>query len=281
MDVQPKLDKASFQTIADFAFRESGLTLVDQKSKMIQSRLRHRLRSLKLKSFAEYCAFIQSGDGHEERKQLISALTTNVSHFFREKHHFETLVQHVAASMPKLKNGSSLRIWSAGCSNGQEAVSIAIRLLSAFPQIDSFDVRILATDIDPEVISFAKLGNYPQKFMNGVNAIDTEKYFVASSTINGEETFSTSNKIKNLIRFNELNLLRPWPMKGLFDVILCRNVVIYFDLDTQNALWPRFRDALKPDGLLFLGHSERISTPSNFGFECSGPTTYSPAQTNR
>jgi chemotaxis protein methyltransferase CheR len=271
---QAKLDKASFRAIADLAYRESGLTLVEEKTTMIQSRLRHRLQALKLSDFSEYCTFVNSESGKGERKQLISALTTNVSHFFRENHHFDALCEHVNAALPVLRNGGRIRIWSAGCSNGQEAISVAIRLLEAVPDIANLDLRILATDIDPEVVSFAKQGRYPKKFMNGVARPILDTHFVAGPEKGGEETFVTGAKVQKLIHFNELNLLAPWPMKRQFDVIFCRNVVIYFDAETQVGLWPRFRKALTPGGLLFLGHSERIADPATFGFECSGPTTY-------
>ncbi|MGJ8627922.1 MAG: CheR family methyltransferase [Sulfitobacter sp.] len=272
--VQTELDMASFRSIADLAYRESGLTLVEEKATMIQSRLRHRLRALKLTDFSDYCTFVQSENGRNERKQLISALTTNVSHFFRESHHFDRLCEHVRSALPKLRSGGRLRIWSAGCSNGQEAVSIAIQLLELAPEIAELDLRILATDIDPEVVSFARQGRYQAKLMNGVAPPLREKYFDEVTKTTGDELFASCSTVQNLIRYNELNLLAKWPMQGRFDVIFCRNVVIYFDLETQVGLWPRFRNALTPDGMLFLGHSERIADPASFGFECSGPTTY-------
>ncbi len=271
-----QLDKSSFQIIAELAYRESGLTLVDEKITMIQSRLRHRLRALKISGFSEYCDLITSDNGRDERKQLISALTTNVSHFFRENHHYDVLIDHVLARLPALQKGGRLRIWSAGCSNGQEALSVAIKLAEVIPDIASLDLRILATDIDPAVIKFARAGCYPERLMNGVERSLLGKYFSKSSDLISEKTYSTRSDIRSLIQFNELNLLGPWPMNGPFDAIFCRNVVIYFDLKTQTALWPRFHQILKPDGLFFLGHSERIANPSEFSFRCSGPTVYIP-----
>ena len=271
---QAELDKVSFRAIADLAYRESGLTLVEEKTTMIQSRLRRRLLALKLSEFSDYCDFVYSEGGRGERKQLISALTTNVSHFFREDHHFDALCTRVHASLSMLRAGGRMRIWSAGCSNGQEAVSAAIRLLEICPEIAGHDLRILATDIDTEVVSFARRGCYPKRFTTGIAPEKLTKFFDAGPEIDGEETFITKASVKRLIRFNELNLLNSWPMQGRFDAIFCRNVVIYFDLETQTRLWPRFREALTPGGLLFLGHSERIGDPAAFGFECSGPTSY-------
>lgn len=270
------LDGASFRKIAEIAYRESGLTLVEEKSSMIQSRLRHRLRDLSLPSFEAYCDLVQSERGQAERRHLISALTTNVSHFFREDHHFETLRQELEDRLPDLRNGKTVRIWSAGCSNGQEAFSAAMTILETVPEASSLDIRILATDIDPEVVSFARTATYPKRLISGVPKHLLAKYFYKQGRDNEEILFRAKPKLREMIQFNELNLLSDWPMQKSFDVIFCRNVVIYFDLKTQNALWPRYLNKLPQDGVLFLGHSERISDPAAFGFTCTGPTTYRP-----
>jgi chemotaxis protein methyltransferase CheR len=271
------LDTASFRAIAALAYRESGLTLVEEKSSMIQSRLRHRLRDLGLVDFPSYCALIESDQGCAERQHLISALTTNVSHFFREGHHFNTLESELDRCLPKLRAGGQMRIWSAGCSNGQEALSAAITLTERVPDIANLDVKILATDIDPEVVRFARQGIYPERLLGGVPKELVGKYFQKVDGPSNEAHFTARGDLKTMIRFNELNLLSSWPMKKTFDVIFCRNVVIYFDLVTQENLWPNFRAALASDGVLFLGHSERIGDPVKFGFTCTGPTTYRPS----
>ncbi len=273
-----RLDPSSFRAIADLAYRESGLTLVAEKASMIQSRLRHRLKALGLPDFAQYCDFVLSNDGLDERRALISALTTNVSHFFREQHHFDTLCQIVTARMPLLREGGQLRIWSAGCSNGQEALSAAITLLELAPEIAKLDVRILATDIDPEVIAFAREAVYPKRLLGGVGPDLLARYFDPVGSPGGDPQFRAGASLTGMIRYKELNLLREWPMRGRFNVIFCRNVVIYFDAATQSALWPRFRAVLEPEGTLFMGHSERITTPETFGFVCTGLTTYSPRE---
>lgn len=270
------LDPTSFRAIADLAYRESGLTLIEEKSSMIQSRLRHRLRALGMSDFATYCDFVGSENGQPERQHLISALTTNVSHFFREDHHFEALKKEIDRCLPKLRSGGQMRIWSAGCSNGQEALSTAMTLLEHAPEIAKYDVRILATDIDPEVVSFARSSTYPERLIGGVPPALLTKYFDKSDGPGGEPQYKARTALSDFIRINELNLLARWPMTKSFDVIFCRNVLIYFDLQTQEKLWPKFHKALDKDGVLFLGHSERIVDPENFGFECTGPTTYRP-----
>ena len=271
-----ELDPESFRAIADLAYRESGLTLVEEKSSMVRSRLRHRLRDLGLPSFSAYSDLLLSEAGKQERRHLISALTTNVSHFFREEHHFQTLVEEFEKRLPALRAGGSMRIWSAGCSNGQEAVSAAISLLECTSDAASLDVRVLATDIDSKVVEFARAGVYPERLMRGVPAKLLAKYFTEEQTRDPEPHFRIRPVVAGMIRVNELNLLSSWPMTKRFDVIFCRNVVIYFDLAIQASLWPRFHKALAPDGVLFLGHSERIADGSAHGFACTGPTTYRP-----
>ena len=271
------LDSESFRAIADLAYRESGLILSEEKKAMIQSRLRPRLKALNMRDFPSYSSFVGSEAGTAERPQLISALTTNVSHFFRENHHFELLCKAVLERrLESLRNGGQLRIWSAGCSNGQEACSAAISMLEHAPDIGRLDVRVLGTDIDQKVVSFARQGAYPESFLNNVPETIVRKYFT-QETVDGTTMFKTKPAISNLIRFNPLNLLADWPMKCKFDVIFCRNVVIYFDPETQMRLWPRFRACLKSDGYLFLGHSERIAAPDLYDFKAAGPTAYQPA----
>lgn len=269
------LDPASFRAIADLAYRESGLTLVVEKTTMIQSRLRPRLRALGLQDFEQYSDYLRSDAGMAERKQLISALTTNVSHFFRESHHFDRLAEVFEARLDDLRKGGRMRIWSAGCSNGQEAYSAAMTLLERCPDIARFDLRILATDIDPKVVQFAQDGVYPERLMDGVPEALRKRHFSARREAD-EQRFTVKEAVRKLIRFKELNLLSDWPMQGRFDVIFCRNVVIYFDPATQARLWPRFHAALRPEGMLFVGHSERIAPPESMGFRGDGPTCYRP-----
>lgn len=266
----------SFAAIAQLAYRESGLQLAAEKTSMIQSRLRHRLRALNIPDFDNYSAFVCSDDGRSERRHMISALTTNVSHFFREKHHFEVLSKHLKQDLlPRLRSGQKTRIWSAGCSNGQEAFSIAMTILDLAQDTHDLDVRILATDIDAKVVRFASEARYPERLTSGVPEAKLNQYFT-KDVEGGETIFSANQKLREMVTFKELNLLAEWPMRQEMDIIFCRNVVIYFDLETQNRLWPRFRKILKPDGYLFLGHSERIADPETVGFKTDGPTTYRP-----
>lgn len=273
------MDDASFRMIAALAYQEIGLTLVEQKKSMIQSRLRHRLSELGLADFSSYCAHIRADEGLAERKHLVSALTTNVTHFFREKHHFESLESHLRDRQMALRAGGRLRIWSAGCSNGQETLSIAMIVLECLPDAAELNIRILGTDIDPKVIRYARRGVYSERQLNNIDAARRARFFRDDGG-DAQNHYVVLPDLAKMIQYNELNLLNRWPMKRPFDFIFCRNVVIYFDWETQARLWPRFRDALVPNGLLFLGHSERISDASQFDFECVEQTTYRAAPSN-
>lgn len=269
-DKDAKIERGAFDAIAALAHREFGLHIAPEKMKMVQSRLRHRLSELGLEDFDAYSALVCSSDGNDERRHMVSALTTNVSHFFREPHHFELLSKYM---MPNLRSGigksDRVRIWSAGCSNGQEPYSIVMHLLREEPSLASRDFKVLATDVDPKVIAFATQGEYAARQATGISGQDKSAF-----TTEDGDMIAVSEHVRSLITFRELNLLSRWPMRHQFDVIFCRNVVIYFDLETQEELWRRFHQVLKPRGLLFLGHSERVAAPAKFGFTTIGTTAY-------
>ena len=257
------------------AYEESGLILVPEKATMVQSRLRTRLGSLGIQNFDQYQEFVCSEEGKSERSFMISALTTNVSSFFREPHHFDFMLSNLKSKLLETKgNDVRLRIWSAGCSNGQEPYSIAIHILENITEFHEVDFKILATDIDPRVLQFAKNGKYPEKMISGISEPTLSKYFRKLEQHDGV-FYEVRDLLSTFITFKKLNLLSSWPMRGPFDIIFCRNVVIYFDGETQRKLWPRFGDLLEPSGQLYLGHSERIPEPEEFGFFSFGPTAYS------
>lgn len=268
--IQPEMSTEAFNAFAQIAYGKWGLVLVPEKRAMVASRLRHRVRACGLNGFDAYQKLVQSDAGTDELAHMISALTTNVSHFFREPHHFDLLTQEV---LPRAKRALTekgrFRIWSAGCSNGQEPYSIAMHLLDAAPELTAADFRILGTDVDPKVIRFAQTGTYDDALLRGLPD-DFRKRF--TTPVNGGARMSES--VRSLITFKRLNLLDDWPMTGQFDAIFCRNVVIYFDQKTQDALWPRFHAAIAPSGMLFLGHSERIQECEHFGFSPAGATAF-------
>ena len=269
----PELDRDAFRRIAGIAQVEAGLHIPAAKSAMVRTRLTRRLKVLNLPDFEAYCGLIESPQGADERGAMISALTTNVSHFFREDHHFAILREKVLPQLvAKAAAQQRIRIWSAGCANGQEPYSIAMTLREAGLPKDA-NLRILATDIDPLVIAHARVGRFPETMMSGLPDARRAAFF---TPVGGapEATWQVRPELREMIAFRELNLLRDWPMRGRFDAIFCRNVVIYFDADTQSQLWPRFAAAIDPEGWLFLGHSERISEVGRPFFQSCGITSY-------
>lgn len=261
-----------FDAIADIAQREFGLHLEKSKKQLVYSRLSKRLRSLGVSNFFDYLDHLSSTEGQAEKKAFISALTTNVTHFFREKHHFDMLHDTVFPSLKKRAlSGERLRIWSAGCSAGQEPFSLAFTLLSAFPEAPKYDIKILATDIDEEILSRAVNAQYPMDQLSQIPPEMAKKFTTADD---GNLSFSVRSEVRDLISFRQLNLIENWPIKGSFDVIMCRNVAIYFANITQQSIWERFVGALKPNGYLMIGHSERVSGPATNALETCGITTY-------
>lgn len=274
------LGDAEFATVARIAHGEAGLVLEPSKAPMIASRLAKRLRALDLDTYEAYCRLITSPEGSPEIRELISALTTNVTHFFREPHHFETLRDRVVPDLKRAATrGERVRLWSAGCSTGQEPCSIAMALLEAWPEAASHAL-ILATDIDPAIVKAARVGQFGESVMENVSEAQRGRYFREENDGSGK-VWTMGPALRSMIRINELNLLHRWPMQGLFDAIFCRNVVIYFDDKTQAALWPRFEAALKPDGWLFLGHSERVADGTTRDLTSVGITTYQRKQVDQ
>lgn len=235
---------------------KTGIELGPTKHNMVYARLAKRLRKLGMKTFRQYIEFIGSADGVAELGTTLNALTTNLTKFFRENHHFEhlatTVLQEVRARA--VSQGRRLRIWSAGCSSGEEPYSAAITLLRAMPDIKQWDAKILATDIDTEMVRRGSEGIYPAASLEGMPADIANKYFES----HGADKVRVVAEARNLISFKHLNLIGNWPMKGPFDVIFCRNVVIYFDKDTQRVLFDRYANLLVPGGFLYIGHSENL-----------------------
>jgi chemotaxis protein methyltransferase CheR len=265
------LSPAEFARIAEIAKREAGLALTVTKNSMISARVARRLRDTRTPDFGSYVALLESRRGADELRMLISALTTNVTHFFREDHHFRYLE---TAVLPRLvadaRGGRPVRLWSAGCATGQEPYSIAMTVLRMFPDAAAHDLRILATDIDETVLGRATRGRYTPAQLDSVPVPDRRRFFVESE--GGE--MEVAPDLRRLVTFRPLNLVGAWPLQRSFDAIFCRNVVIYFDGETQAALWPRFHRALAPGGVLFIGHSERLDPLTARRFLSAGVTTY-------
>ena len=267
--MQPK----DFEFIVGLAKEKTGIQLGPHKKDMIYSRIVRRIRILKLKTFAEYCAFISSHE--EEITPFINAITTNLTSFFRESHHFEFLENSVLPALIK-KNAPErrIRIWSAGCSTGEEPYSIAMTLHSLLGERRDWDVKILATDLDTDVVMHAKAGVYSPDRVDGLpNKVIDKNFLSVASGVRQVKSYQVAPHLKKHITFKQLNLLEEWPMKGPFDVIFCRNVVIYFDKTIQRTLFDRYADILSSNGHLFIGHSETLHGVTK-RFESLGKTIY-------
>lgn len=244
-----------FRFICQYVYDVAGIVLNDSKREMVYRRLTRIIRDRKIASFSEYCQLLRAKP-EVEQNYFINAITTNLTSFFRENHHFEFLIENELPKLIKIGN-KKLRIWSAACSTGEEPYSIAMTLLNSMAgQLPSWDAKILATDIDSNVLSKAKEGIYQDKD-GQLKQEDKLKHFQRGLALNAEK-IKVKSHVQNLITFKQLNLLHEWPMKGEFDIIFCRNVIIYFDKETQQDLFQRFYHALKPGGLLILGHSESL-----------------------
>jgi chemotaxis protein methyltransferase CheR len=266
--------RRDFRQIADMMREDSGIDLAEAKAPLVYSRLVKRLRKLGIENFKQYCELVGSGHDINERQDMVAALTTNVTRFFREPHHFEHLKAHVLPDLlDDVRRSGRLRIWSAGCSTGEEPYSIALTILSLMRDAPHFDVKILATDINKPVLTQARRGMYREGALLPVSRQLRADWFVPGPETEGEKTWSVGNELRALVTFRELNLLADWPMKHAYQVIFCRNVAIYFEEHIRGKLWERLSKRLAPRGFLYIGHSERISDTSA-QLELRGYTSY-------
>lgn len=267
------LSRDDFRKIAAMLHDDASIHLTESKAALVYSRLAKRLRALGLSSFRDYCALIAGSEGVDERQKMLAALTTNVTRFFREPHHFKHLETAVLPSLlDAARRGGRVRLWSAACSNGQEPYSIALTILSLMPDAGRFDVKVLASDIDPNMLAEGQAGIYAESVLEAVPANLRARWFVPAG--DAARRLSVAEELRELVVFRELNLFGAWPMKGLFQAIFCRNVAIYFEEETQMQLWSRFVPLLSPGGRLYIGHSERLIGTAADAFESEGITTY-------
>ena len=248
------LSDAQFDDIRRLVREHTGISLADSKRELVYSRLVRRLRRLSLGGFGDYLQLLERGES-TELEEFTNAITTNLTSFFRENHHFEFLSGTVLPALEQ-RNAASrrLRIWSAGCSTGEEPYSIAIAVQESMSRFRGWDVRILATDLDSQVVAHAAAGEYKLERFEKMPAARRERWFRPA----GPEQFVADESLKSLITFRQLNLMHAWPFRGPFDVIFCRNVVIYFDKETQRALFDRMAEVQREGDHLFIGHSESL-----------------------
>jgi chemotaxis protein methyltransferase CheR len=264
-DAATQLNDRDFATVRQLIAQYAGIKLSLQKRNMVYNRLQRRLRARGLAGFGDYLALVQRDDS-DEREAFVNALTTNLTAFFREPHHFELLLEY--ALRRAQQRGTGLRCWSSACSTGEEAWSMAMVLREA-----QCAGTVLGTDIDTDVLRTAQGGVYAIERAASLPPERLRRHFLRGTGAN-EGLVSVRPELRAMARFGQLNLQSPvWPAQEGFDVIFCRNVVIYFDREVQKKLLARFADLLVPGGLLMVGHSE--SFPSTHpGFRSVGRTAY-------
>lgn len=264
--------ETDFRAISELVYASSGNVLPKGKAMLVYSRIAPLVRESGCGTFANFITMIRSDPAQQDR--VVAALTTNHTFFYRESHHFDHFEMEVRpALLRKLGAGKPVRLWSAGCSSGEETWSLVMALLGPDKlegrRIARGDIRVLASDLAPHALTKAEAGIYAAKDMQPVPSDLVQQW-----TRREGEMLTMSDDARSIVRFRSLNLLQAWPMKGQFDVIFCRNVMIYFDNETKERLVARFADALHPGATLFIGHSERVTGPATRLLESVGPTIY-------
>ncbi len=262
-------------TFDDFDFlrklsnQHSGIIVTDDKFDMFYSRLSRRIRALGLNSFKQYCQYL-TDNKEQEFTEFINSITTNLTAFFRENHHFEFVRDTVIPDLlKKNQHSKQIKVWSSASSTGEEPYSIAMTLLENVPS--GWDIKVLATDLDTDVLAKAASGIYSVDRIDGLPEQRIKKWFLKSKT--QPNKVRVRNELREIISFKQLNLIGDWPMRGPFDFIFCRNVLIYFDQNTKEMLANRFADLMASGSYLFIGHSESLHQMDT-DFKLIGNTIY-------
>jgi chemotaxis protein methyltransferase CheR len=250
--------QVDFDSLRMLVRKLTGITLSEAKRELVYGRLSRRLRHLRLGSFADYRQMLSGPDGDAEMVEFTNAVTTNLTAFFREPHHFEYLREKfLGARVSDAHASHRIRIWCAGCSTGEEAWSVAMSVVEAVPDWQRWDIRILATDLDTQVLQTCVAGEYGAERMRNLSEARMSRFFDTRGS-GSARRYRVKPELAALVSFRRLNLMHRFPMHGPLDAIFCRNVVIYFDKETQRSLFARFAPLQRPGDLLFLGHSESL-----------------------
>ncbi len=267
-----RLTDAEFNRIRELVREHTGIALSEAKRQLVYGRLARRLRALKLDDFSAYIQLLEAGES-SELEEFTNAVTTNLTSFFRESHHFEYLAGQALPDIVARDTGRRrLRIWCCAASTGEEPYSIAMVLREAQQRLSGWDVKLLATDLDSNVLAHAAAGVYTEERFRTVSDARLRNFFDAAPR-GADGKWCAAEELRNLITFKQLNLMHEWPMRGPFDAIFCRNVIIYFDKDTQRALFERMARLQRAGDYLFLGHSESLYRVSD-RYDLIGKTVY-------
>jgi len=261
------LSDAHFRRICQLIYQRAGIVLADHKRDMVYNRLVRRLRTLELDDFGRYLGMLEANPNSAEWQAFINSLTTNLTAFFREAHHFPVLAEHA-----RRRSGGEYRVWSAAASTGEEPYSLAITLADTLGTAPG-RWKVVASDIDTEVLQKAQSGIYRQDELKPLSPQQLQRYFMRGTGPH-DGLVRVRSELANAVEFSMVNLLeKQYNVAGPFDAIFCRNVMIYFDKTTQQEILRRFVPLLKPDGLLFAGHSENFSNLVR-EFSLRGQTVY-------
>jgi chemotaxis protein methyltransferase CheR len=264
------LNNDVFKLFRALVYRECGINLTDHKRAMFSSRLQKRLSQLGLTSFQDYYDLVVGGHSDAELTTMLDYISTNQTEFFREPHHFTFLRERV---LPELAVDKTVRIWSTACSSGEEPYSIAMTLSDTIDSPSTWNCRILASDISTRMLAKAATGQYSHEKINSLSSDLVRRHFLLGKG-SRRELVKIKPHIANMAVFRRINLMDDrYPIKSLLDVIFCRNVMIYFDRETQAKVLARLSRYLKPGGYLFLGHSETMQGISD-AFHYVAPTIY-------
>ena len=269
-----ELKEQDFRRIKEIIYEHCGINLTDEKKELVRSRLAKHVRRNNLNTYKDYIDLVLSDRAGPEFTTFVNRLSTNLTSFFRESKHFDYFQD---VFLPKRLAQSSgpfrLRGWSAACSSGEEPYTLAMTLKESLPTNRTTDVKILASDISTKVLDMAKAGRYSEERLNSVSRNLQQKYFRSSIEPNGEKVFQVTPALREMVIFKQINLMNSWPFTTKLDFIFCRNVLIYFDKETHRKLAERFYETLVPGGVLFLGHSESLSSIKH-SFKSVAPAIY-------
>lgn len=266
-DREFEFSSPDFELVRKLIYERAGISLNDSKQDMVYSRLARRLRATGLTRFKDYLKLLENDDT-DEWEAFTNSLTTNLTSFFREEHHFPVLAAHIKAR----KRGQPIQIWCSAASTGEEPYSIAMTMVEVFGTFTP-PVHILATDLDTSVLAKAQEGVYPMARLEKMSSERLKRFFLKGSGSH-EGMARVRKELRDMITFRQLNLLdASWPIRGPFEVIFCRNVMIYFDKPTQYRILQKFVPLLAHDGLMFAGHSESFHHAADL-FKLRGKTVY-------
>ncbi|MDR1535408.1 MAG: protein-glutamate O-methyltransferase CheR [Planctomycetota bacterium] len=272
------LDDGLFNQISKYVYEKTKITLGKNKKELVRARFGKIIRQRGMSGFREYLHWVQSDVSGDAIREMMNAISTNLTSFFRENEHFVflsgTLIPEIARN-PASRAGGMIRLrgWSAGCSTGEEVYTMAMVISEAVTRLEEWDIKLLATDIDTNVVAHGQRGIYEQDRLEGVKPSLIGKYFTPCPNEKGRKSYQTKEVLRRMITFRHLNLFNDWPFRHKFNFIFCRNVMIYFDRPTQENLINHYYEVLNPGGYMFIGHSESMSGVSH-KFEYVKPTIY-------